>query len=136
MGTIILEANIGSTPDALWDHMKHSGEVSGFLDVLSESNLVDGDSNSRVCVLADGTVLNESLLHQDPGTRTLTYRINDGLPLSSHTATMAVVDAGDGRSIFRWTTEATEADGAPDGFLGMLEGMLGAEVAKLEQRWP
>ena len=136
MGTINLEANLGVTPDVLWDHMKNFGEVSGFLDVVSESNLVDGDPNSRVCVLADGTVLNEALLHHDHATRTLQYRIDEGLPLSSHKATMSVEDTGDGRSIFRWVTEATEAEGAPDGFLGMFEGMLGGEVTKLEQRWP
>lgn len=136
MGTITLEANLGLTPDALWDHMKHFGEVSGLLDVVSESNLVEGDPSNRICVLADGTVLDESLLQQEDARRSLSYRINDGLPLSTHKATMSVEDAGDGRSVFRWITEATEADGAPDGFLGMFEGMLSGEVTKLEQRWP
>ncbi|MDH3606021.1 MAG: SRPBCC family protein [Acidimicrobiia bacterium] len=136
MGTISLEANLGVTPDALWDHMKNFGEVSGFLDVISESTLVDGDSSKRVCNLADGTVLNESLLHHDHETRTLKYSITEGLPVTAHEATMSVEDVGDGRSIFRWVTESTVADGAPDGFHGMFEGMLAGEVAKLEQRWP
>jgi hypothetical protein len=136
MGTIRVEANVGLTPDALWNEMKDFGELSKFLHMVSESKLVEGESAKRVCVMTSGAVLNESLLNHDDAARTLTYTITDGVPLATHESTMSVEDTGDGRSTFHWTTDATAADGAPEGFLEMFEGMLADEIAQLKQRWP
>ena len=136
MPTVDLKGTLGIAADDLWSHVKSFGEVSGFLDIVTESNLIDGNDRQRRCLLADGTELVENLVDQDGNAKSMTYSIMSGLPISDHTATMSVADVGNGRSEFRWITEFNEVEGAPDGFAEMFGSMLGAEVTKLEQRWP
>jgi hypothetical protein len=87
-------------------------------------------------VLPDGGKLAETLVSRDDEARRLDYTVTDGLSFTQHTSSMRVRDAGDGRSSFRWITEYTAADGAPEGLSDMFGGMLAGEVQKLEQRWP
>ncbi len=136
MATINLEASLGIAPDALWKSVGDFGGVSDWLPVVTQSELVGESGNQRTCVLANGGELAETLTSFDDASRKLVYTVTEGLPFSHHSASMEVADGGDGRSTFRWITDYTLAEGAPEGFADMFEGMLRGEVGQLEQRWP
>ena len=135
MATIDLERTLGIAPDALWNLVGDFAGVSEYIDLIQQSYLVDGDSSRRECVLPDGGILHETLTGKNDATRTVSYTITAGLPLAAHSASMQVLDAGDGRSTFRWLTDAKASDEAPD-FPAAFEGMLTGEIDKMVQRWP
>ncbi len=135
MATIHLESNLGIAPGALWDYIGNFAGVSQYIDMIQDSYLVGDDGTTRECVMPDGGKLVENLLSRDEGERKVEYTVVSGLPLASHRSFMQVLDAGDGRSNFRWITEVSATGDMPE-FPGMLEGMLSGEVDKMAVRWP
>lgn len=128
MATINLETNLAIDAADLWRQVKDVGGVSSLLDVISESS-IDGDHRS--CTLADGAVLAETIISVDDDLQRVAYTITDSpFGIEAHAASMQVTDLGNGRSMFRWTTDVK-----PDALADALGPMLAGEVTKLEQRF-
>lgn len=121
MTTIQMEATLAVSPADLWAKVRDVGHVSGLLDVVTESSLA---GNKRECKLATGADLSETILGIDEEHRRVAYTITASpFPIESHAASMQVIDAGDGRSVFRWITDVTP-DEMADGLSPLMAGEM------------
>ena len=78
-----------------------------------------------------GAELSEAIVAVDDALRRVAYTITAGpFPLEFHAASMQVSDAGGGRSTFCWTTDLK-----PDSLAEPFDGLMGAEVAQLSERY-
>ncbi|WP_372736926.1 SRPBCC family protein [Nocardioides sp.] len=128
MATINLKSNLEVAPDELWARVKNVGAVSDLLNVITESSL-DGDK--RHCTMADGGLLEETILSVDEDHRRVAYTITSGpFPVEAHASSMQVSAAGDGKSTLQWITDIK-----PDELAGALGPMLTAEMGQLEQHY-
>lgn len=128
MATIYLETTLDVSPDKLWADVSDVGGVSGLLDIITESS-ADGDK--RTCTMADGGVLAETIFAIDNEHRRVGYTITDSpFPIEAHAASMQVIDAGNGKSAFRWITDVK-----PDALAEPLSSMLSAEITQLEKHY-
>ena len=128
MATIQKEVELAVSAEELWARVSDVGGLSRLLNVVEKSS-VDGDERS--CVLADGAELSEAIVAVDDALRRVAYTITAGpFPLEFHAASMQVSDAGGGRSTFCWTTDLK-----PDSLAEPFDGLMGAEVAQLGERY-
>lgn len=129
MATIHLETELAVAPDQLWATVREVGNIAGLLNILDASS-VDGDQRS--CTLAGGGgLLAETILAVDDDHRRVAYTITDSpLPIELHAASMQVLDAGGGRSTFRWITDVK-----PDALVDGLGPMLAGAVAGMEEQY-
>jgi hypothetical protein len=128
MASIYLETTLAVAPDALWATVRDVGSLSSMLDVITESSL-DGDV--RTCKMGDGGELSETILSIDEENRRVGYTITASpLPIDIHASSMQVIDAGAGKSTFRWITDVK-----PDAMAEGLGAMLSGEITQLEKRY-
>ena len=128
MASIYLETTLAVSPAELWGTVRDVGAVSGMLNILSASSL-DGDQRS--CTMADGAELSERILSVDDGNQRMAYAITDSpFPIEMHAASMQVLDAGNGKSTFRWITDIK-----PDALADALAPMLAGAVTGMEETY-
>ncbi len=128
MATIYLETELAVGPDKLWASLRNVGAVSELLNIVAESS-VTGDQRS--CTMADGAVLTETILGVDEDNRRVAYTITDSpFPIEVHAASMQVLDAGKGRSTFRWITDVK-----PDALAEGLSPMLAGAITGMEEQY-
>lgn len=128
MASIHLETELAVAPDQLWATVRDVGNVSGMLNILTESSL-EGDKRS--CTMADGASLSETIVAVDEEHRRVAYTITDSpFPIEHHAASMQVFDAGAGRSTFRWITDIK-----PDALADGLGPMLASAVTGMEEQF-
>ena len=128
MASIHLETELAIAPDKLWKNVRDVGAVSELLNVITASS-VDGDKCS--CTMADGAVLAETILAVDDDNRRVAYTITESpFPIENHAASMQVLDAGKGRSTFRWITDVK-----PDALADGLAPMLAGAISGMEQQF-
>lgn len=72
---------------------------------VERSDLSNGGKRRTLTLKVGGSVV-EDLLHRDETARTISYSIiESGVPVSSHRATMSVVDLGPKRCTVHWRCE-------------------------------
>lgn len=125
---------IDSSPDAVWAVVGDVGKISNWLPALSES-WIEGDSNTRICVLPDGGRIVETIESSDDQARSYTYTIADSpLPLSSYRSTVTVTPAGSGSQV-EWSTEFEPAGISTEELQGMLQGIYAEGLANLKAQF-
>lgn len=128
MATVEKKIELAISAEELWSKVRDVGGLAQLLDVVEDSK-VEGDR--RLCTLADGAELSETVVSVDDALRRVAYTITAGpFPIEFHAAAMEVGDAGEGRSTFRWI-----ADVKPDKLAEVFDGLMGAEVAQLGERY-
>lgn len=129
MSTLYKEVTVALTPDALWNKVSDVGEVSGLLNVITHSEI---SGETRTCEMADGGKLTERILDVDQAHKRVAYTITDApFPVEFHSASMEVLDAGNGKSTLRWVTDLK-----PDAVADQLNPVFDAEMASLAERYP
>jgi hypothetical protein len=124
MPSIIKSLIVPTAASAVWPRLADPAAIDTVLDFLED---IDVDGDRRRCVLVGGGVLEERILAIDHEHRRIAYTIESGpLPFSHHSASMTVVDTGDGRARITWIT-----DYAPEHLAPHLEPLLDRGMASI-----
>ena len=106
MATIIREVTIEADPTSCWDALRDFADVDQRLapGFVTDSQLESPDI--RVVTFFNGAVARERLVGVDDGARRLAYSVIDSrFNFAHHNAAAQIIDNGDGRSRFIWTTD-------------------------------
>ena len=108
MASIHQEISVDVSADQAWAALRQVGQADAlFAPVLSGCQL-DGDN--RIVKFANGMVLHERILDVDDRRRRVAYAAVDGPGMTYHHASMQIVEAGAGRSLFVWVTDFLPED--------------------------
>ena len=103
MASIYREQALGVDCDKAWARLRLVGDAHKlFAPVLVDCQLNGG---TRIVRFANGMVVTERILAIDDARRRMAYAVQDGPGMAYHHASMQVVDAGPGRSLFVWITD-------------------------------
>ena len=126
MATIHREVSLPLTADSLWELITQVGEVPKFLPMITECRL-DGDR--RLCTMADGSKLKETIVTNDSMRRRLAYTITEApFPMEFHSASMQVVPDGAGARLI-WITDI-KPDGLVEGIAPLFDQAIESVRAK------
>jgi mxaD protein len=103
-----VNVSVGASADEVWKTVGDFGGIDAFFPGI-ESFRVEGDD--RVIGMF-GMEIRERLLSRDEAARTLTYSVTEGVPIDSHTATIAVEPEGGGAKI-TWSYAVVPDEMAP-----------------------
>ncbi len=103
-----VNVSVGASADEVWKIVGDFGGIGAFFPGI-ESFRLEGDD--RVIGMF-GMEIRECLLSRDEAARTLTYSVTEGVPIDSHTATVAVEPEGDGAKI-TWSYAVVPDEMAP-----------------------
>ncbi len=108
MASIHQEISVDVSADQAWAALRQVGQTDAlFAPVLSGCQL-DGDN--RIVKFANGMVLHERILDVDDRRRRVAYAAVDGPGMTYHHASMQIIEAGAGRSVFVWVTDFLPED--------------------------
>jgi hypothetical protein len=103
MASIHEQLEVEVDVDKAWRALRNVGEAGKlFAPVLADAKL-DGDT--RTVRFANGMVAKERIVDVDDGRRRVAYSALDVPGMTYHHASMELVDAGNGRCLFQWTTD-------------------------------
>ena len=103
-----VNVSVGASADEVWKVVGDFGGIDVFFPGI-ESFRTEGDD--RVIGMF-GMEIRERLLARDEAARTLTYSVVEGVPIDSHTATIAVEAEGDGSKV-TWSYAVVPDEMAP-----------------------
>lgn len=111
MASIHKEIHLAAPSDDVWDAVRdfpavHTRLAPGFVTECK----MDGDT--RIVTFANGTVARELLVDCDDKRRRLVYAIV-GERIKQHSASVQILDDGEGRSRFIWTVDVLPNEIAP-----------------------
>jgi len=116
MATIQKVMDVEASVEDVWNKISNVGAISEVVGFVTESQL-DGDV--RVCKMADGGVLEETIISIDSALRRVSYCITKSpLNLEFHAASMQVVSKGKGTSMI-WITDLK-----PDSMADLLDSIF------------
>lgn len=103
MASIHQQVAVGVDVQRAWQALRNVGNAHQlFAPVLTNSRL-DGDT--RTVTFANGMVLHERILDVDDQRHRVAYSALDAPGTAYHHASMELVEDGEGRCVFRWTTD-------------------------------
>lgn len=103
MASIHQQVAVGVDVQKAWQALRNVGNAHQlFAPVLTNSRL-DGDT--RTVTFANGMVLHERILDVDDRRHRVAYSALDAPGMTYHHASMELIDTGDGRCLFQWTTD-------------------------------
>jgi hypothetical protein len=82
----------------------------------------------RTCTLERGGTVSEEIVRVDDSLRRLQYRVTSGMAVTTHLATVDVIDGQDGRSLVVYSTEVE-----PDAFGPAIGSSIEAALANLDR---
>ncbi len=110
MASIIKEIELDVGADVAWAMLREVGEAErAFTPVLTDSRL---DGGVRTVTFANGMVVKEQIVDIDEGHRRVAYAVVEG-QFSHHSASMQVIDRGEGKSCVVWTSDLLPNEAAP-----------------------
>lgn len=127
-GSVVKTLHLPASAGEVWTVIGDFNGLPRWNAGVERSDLSDGGKRRTLTLKAGGTVV-EDLVHHDDAGRSLSYSIVDGpISVSSHKATLAVIDRGPNQSTVRWSC-AFEPKGVPVEvvtgiFSGIFEGGL------------
>ncbi|MBW2420991.1 MAG: SRPBCC family protein [Deltaproteobacteria bacterium] len=140
MAKYCTEGDFEMSADALWAVVRDFGEVGWLPGKTAYSSEGEGPGMIRTIDAPPIPTVREQLDAIDEENRAIFYRVIEGLPMpiKDYSASMKVIDCGDGRSRLEWSSQ-WEPDGvteqeARDIMANMYKSVLGIMKAKLEQR--
>jgi Polyketide cyclase / dehydrase and lipid transport len=121
MASIRKQTEIDVSPDEAWDALRdwgalHQRLAAGF---VTDTRL---DGPDRIVTFFNGTVAREVLIDVDDDGRRMVWSIVDG-PYTHHNGVAQVFAAGDGRTLFVWTTDLLPDQAAPGTAEAMEHGL-------------
>jgi carbon monoxide dehydrogenase subunit G len=134
MASITKEITLDVNPHDVWDALRDFGAVHERLvpGFVVDAHL-EGD-DVRVVTFFNGAVAREVLVTIDDDERRLVYSVVDGpLGTTHHNASAQVFADGDGRSRFRWVTDALP-DQTADAIATLMERGIDVIKQTLESR--
>lgn len=113
MSSIRKTAWIDAPVDQVWATVADVGAVASWFPSIKSSRV---DGSIRTCELDRGGSVTEEIVRVDDSLRRLQYRILSGMAVTTHLATVDVIDGEDGRTLVVYSTEIEpDAFGAPIG---------------------
>ena len=101
--------DVAVPPDAAWELAGDPVRISEWFGPVTDVTLA-GDR--RTVTMGNGAQLVERLVDRDDAGRTYSYIVESGIPgLTSHRATIRVVQAGDGSRVLWRQTATSEVEG-------------------------
>lgn len=139
MGEYRTQGEFEISADALWAAVRDFGEVGWLPGNPTYSSEGEGPGMIRTIDSPPIPTVREQLDAIDDDTRTIFYRIIEGIPMPivGYSATMQVVDAGGGRSRLIWSSK-WEPDGVTEEEAGnvvanMYKSIMGVMKTNLEK---
>ena len=133
------EGEFEISADALWAVVRDFGEVGWLPGNPTYSSEGEGPGMIRTIETPPIPTVREQLDAIDDDTRTISYRIIEGIPMPvvDYRATMQVADAGDGRSRLIWSS-TWEPDGVTEEkarkvVAGMYKSIMGIMKKNVEK---
>ncbi|MEM6954192.1 MAG: SRPBCC family protein [Myxococcota bacterium] len=110
MATVVKVAELTTSADKVWEIVSDVGNVPALTGMVEESRM---DGTTRLCTLAGGGELRETILSVDSEARRLAYRIHESpFPIEEHAASI-VVEALDEGCRVTWTTDLLPDSAVP-----------------------
>jgi hypothetical protein len=125
MASIHEQIEVDAPVEKVWASLRQVGEAHKLFAPVLTGGTIDGDI--RTVTFANGMVAREQILDVDDHRRRVAYTVLGGNGMSYHHASMQVVEAGPGKSLFVWIT-----DFLPAGISGNLTPLIqqGAKALK------
>jgi len=126
--------------DVLWARIRDFGEVSWLPGNPTFHSEGEGPGMIRTIDASPIPTVREQLDSIDDDERTIHYRVIEGLPMPvrDYSASMQVIDLGDGSSRLRWRgrfePDAVSEEEAQSAVAGMYLSILGVMKQNLEKR--
>ena len=108
MASIHQEISVDVSADQAWAALRQVGQADALFAPVLNGCQLDGDN--RIVKFANGMVLHERILDVDDRRRRVAYAAVDGPGMTYHHASMQIVEAGAGRSLFVWVTDFLPED--------------------------
>lgn len=131
--TVTVSHTIDAPIDRVWAAISAIGGLERWFPVI-ETCQVEGTGVGarRICGLANGATLYETVRTIDHAAKRFQYSIDESpLPVSNYLGTVALSDAGGGRTVLSWTAEFDVDEGHRDEMKGMFAGALGDGIRGL-----
>lgn len=101
--------DVAAPPEAVWPLAGDPGRVGEWFAPVAACEM-DGDT--RTATMGSGAVLVERIVDRDDAARTYSYTVLSGIPgLTSHRATLRVVEAPGGSRVLWRQTATSEVEG-------------------------
>jgi uncharacterized protein YndB with AHSA1/START domain len=128
--TVTIKHTIGAPIDRVWAAVSAIGGLDQWFPMI-ETCRVEGSGVGarRICGLANGAVLHETVTTIDHAAKRFQYTIADDspLPVSNYLGTVTLAAAGGG-TVLTWTAAFDVDDAAREEMAAMLQGALGDGV--------
>jgi Polyketide cyclase / dehydrase and lipid transport len=108
MASIHQEIPVDVSADQAWAALRQVGQADTLFAPVLNGCQLDGDN--RIVKFANGMVLHERILDVDDRRRRVAYAAVDGPGMTYHHASMQIIEAGAGRSVFVWVTDFLPED--------------------------
>lgn len=122
---------VAQSADTVWSTCGALDAIATWHPAIAKATALEGNKG-RVCVLADGPEIKETVESFDPANRTYTYLITEGpLPVKNYRATFSVTPNQNGGTTISWNGEF-EALGDAAEVEAMMAGVYDAGMAGIE----
>ena len=103
MASIRKSVDVAVDRGTAWAALRRVGDPHELFAPVLTSGRLEGDT--RTVTFANGMTVRERILDVDEASCRVAYTVLDGPGMSYHHASMEIVDAGNGRCRFVWTTD-------------------------------
>ncbi len=124
MAHTVIEKIVSASPQATWDAV---GDFAGLQKVMPAIEAFRIDDNGDRLLTVFGSELRERLVARDDATRSITYQIVEGMPVTHHLVTITVHEDPAGARV-NWYTEAD-----PDEMLDLFTAVYTGALDELER---
>ncbi len=101
--------DVAATPDQVWSL---AGDPGGIGEWFAPVVACEMDGDRRTTTMGNGAVLVERIVDRDDGERSYSYTVLSGIPgLTSHRATLRVLEAPGGSRVLWRQTATSEVEG-------------------------
>lgn len=122
--------DVGVDPDTAW---AMAGDPVGIRDWFAPVSEIAVEGDLRTVTMGNGATLTERLVDRDDAERTYSYVVESGIPgLTSHRATIRVVEARGGSRVLWRQTATSEVEGYD--IEARLGGVMSAALTELKAR--
>lgn len=130
MSKVTVSKSFSAEPDAVWSIIGKPGSIADWHPAIQQSSL---ENTRRVCTLADGGKVFETILEHSDQSLSYRYRIDESpLPIQGYVSSLYVAKDGPGSTV-TWDSEFQVVDAPAADVEGAIRGLYQAGLEHLQE---